>query len=533
MRLSILHMVMGLLLLLQSALAYGEFEKTISMSWQKIKDAKAYEIEVSQKNPKGVYEPVHKEVTKDNSYSHKFPPGEYRLRMRASDARGVFGDWGDPSPFSIPYPKIELIYPPEGEIVEVPTNKPYPIGFQWTAEKKVKGYILQIKDAATNEVKTYKSKDSQIKIPLRPGRDYGYRVSYLGVPENQLEDFPFTAFRVDIVKLDTPKIIKVSKKEVIWSKVKGARAYKVTLKAKQRAGDEWKVLFEKFNHKPNRLRLKGLRKKGSVYEITVVATTKGRPDSKPLVHEFNFRKTRLAEDALFGAKADYNHELIYGYIPMLQRYHLTQDEVESVLNVTMTNSNFLAYRYWFGGRDKVYGVELYYHRAQTELYEDGNNDVVSDGSQPLIPLATNTFALKNYYPFYRGPFSLGAELSIQRKNFYTFDQATPTTVQANENVTQEVIFGGHLYWNFGGWLDWDGAAIYGYHFGTEPSKVDSSDHLMLYGDLSHQIFFDNLVISYRYTYDYVSNVFTDEQGLPGQEAIIKSYQLGITGTILF
>ena len=147
-------------------------------------------------------------------------------------------------------------------------------------------------------------------------------------------------------------------------------------------------------------------------------------------------------------------------------------------------------------------------------------------------MAIANVALHGYYALYQGPISIGSGLGIQQKNFYTFKEASPGIVGTTDNITQEVLFGAHLGFNLLG-LEFDNAAYYGHHYVTKPVEVKSSIHLALYTKASHNFFSKRFMASYKYLYDFVSNAFDDGSSIPGQESIVKSYQLSASLAYLF
>jgi len=511
--------------------------KKVSISLGDVKGGKGFDIDVEVKLADG-WEGFSSQRIDSNSWEKNIPPGEYRLRTRTIDGRGVPGAWGEYNEFSIDFPKIGLLRPKADSVLQVKSGKTKKTRFRWDNIQGHSGYILQVRDESSGVVKSYKTKRFAMTRKLRVGRDYSYRVLFVSGQDPQDTQIPWSSFSIKLAPLATPTISFEKKSRIAWERVRAAKSYDVQLERTlpQQAGDdaiEWEVVFANKSYKQKNIRLKKYRRSGARYRLSVKAVAPNRTSSQALIHEFDFNKV-ISQNTLFAVRGDKDWEFTYGYVPMLQMYHVTKNALESDVAVFATNSNFVSLRYWFGGAEKNFGLDLYYYRARNTLFEEGNSEVVTDGSQEPIDLSNNVMALKGIYPFYRSWFSLSLEAGAQIKNFYTFGEGDVGRVVSEENITQEVMGGLHIYYPYAGWMDMDLGAIYGYHFGTYPSEVSDSDHLVLYGDLAHSILMPDLLLSYRYTYDYTRNVFTDSlTGATGQEAVIKSYQLGITGTFIF
>ena len=507
-----------------------EWQKSIQLEWQETDGATGYEIEVFQKDSKKErFKNIKKERITDTSWATKLPPGRYKYRMRTFDNRNVAGPWGEDSFFEIPFLKLAPIYPKDSEVLFFKKARKNVVNISYDPHPESSGYIIEIREKGTEKFRRYTTKKSSFKVPVKIGSTYEYRVFFKGEFKDKTDKIPLILFSVKLKPLKEPTISLSTTRFLKWEKIKGAQYYSVALFEKKSKKSKWRLKYRKKVFKKNLFKLSSRLDRASDYRFEITARSPFYAASKKHVHRFDFRKM-AAKDG--NPRQHYSSELTYGYIPMLQRYHVTQNDVESVLEILMTNSNFLSATHFFGGKKRSFGLLLYYHRAQKSLFEEKQSDDTSN--QPIIPLATNTFALKTILPIYKGFFSIALESGVQQKNFYTFENnKTTNVVLAVENITKEFMFGGHLYTKFGP-LFWDGAAVYGHHFGTTPSKIESSTHFALYGDLSHAFLFDNFVVSYRYTFDYVSNVFIDAKTeATGQEAIIKSYQLGITASYLF
>ena len=188
---------------------------TLKLELDPIAEATAYELEATS----GAFQ---KTFTSNTEHMEiKVPVGEYMIRIRSKDRRGIFGDWSEPEkiqaePSSVDLQKSEQLFRPHIEA----EGLRYWVELEWIPVAGASGYRFLLKSKASGKeeiVAQQTVKNPKIKFKTKPGRlTYNVQALY---SEGQVAS-PLASYepKLDLLgkKLNAPRLLSQKELHIQW-----------------------------------------------------------------------------------------------------------------------------------------------------------------------------------------------------------------------------------------------------------------------------------------------------------------------------
>ena len=512
------------------------YTKEASLDWQAVAGAKSYQTELTITSS-DVEKKMPPTITVHNKpqWSAQLSPGEYALRIRTMDNRGVPGPWSDPVTFSVRVPDVTLDEPQAGAQI-LATSSNQPVVMKWHVVKGITRYNCEILDSSGKSITTEECAAGSWEQTLPAARSYQFRVAGMGADGYRNKDEPAAnSFMIIGPKLATPVVDKDTEKGVFWRPSPNARGWHVVIMETKENTTEEKSIVDRTILKP-RVSKKRFGKYNN-YKLTVIATAPDYQSSDPLVYEIKAQKRPpppKKKEKVIAQKHPFSwlsHEITYGYVPLMQYYHVNYPEMDSSLSTLYFNSQLLQARAW-SGSDRSLVMTLTAKQAKRVIVNYGTTGVAdgTDASSPIVTLKLWDVSIdaKKYF-LGSGRVRVGGGAGVARKDFYTFREGDPLTVTPIASTVTELLAGGDLIIAVTPEVQFTGDAYYGYHLNATELNVKKSLHYTLGGALSHSTIYPWMLFSYFYRFDLISNTlnYTSAPGTTESiTAIVKSYQIG-------
>lgn len=214
--------------LLASTLLFADASRWIDIEWDKVPDAKEYEVELFLEEDGSSYS--RGKFTVDSPHwSNAVYPGTYSLRIRSIDARGVPGEWTDKFPVKVKILNPSLIRPSKAEKVSDTFVK-----FEWLPIKDASGYQLIVRDANKRIVHQSSLNEASESVYIKSLGQYSWTAFALGQGEaapskEEWSEKSFVEFERVGGELEAPQVqTRVTKNvELVWKPVSDAVSYEI------------------------------------------------------------------------------------------------------------------------------------------------------------------------------------------------------------------------------------------------------------------------------------------------------------------
>jgi hypothetical protein len=275
-----------------SAFAWADEMKSqrqVDLEFEEVAGATSYEVELTSKISK-------KTLTFRMNIPHwkaEIKPGEYTLRLRSYDERGVPGDWSDPTPFVIKLAGPTLVTPEMNAEIKTKAPEKFDTTFKWQAVPGCLNYRVEVTaldptgGAKTVVTENFKTNEGIISLPV--ASKFTWRVtpiSNTGI-DGESQDVP-GAFALIGAEISSPEIDRpedVYVQTLKWDKPKFADKFSYAI-AHQKTPTEWERLELKKDFAGNEIPF-SLKYPGGHYRLTVQATADLRENSQPVKIDFD------------------------------------------------------------------------------------------------------------------------------------------------------------------------------------------------------------------------------------------------------
>lgn len=258
------------------------------LEWESVPGAKSYEIEI-----------LDERSSKANTYKTQEPlwigaltPGDYLMKVRGLDKRGVPGVWSEPQQFKVHLADLVRVAPVAGSKLETNVDESYEMSFKWAAVPGAADYqvMVQSADGKTNKVES--TKETGLKIELPVAMDYQWQVTARnGEHSLDPETIHFEKFTLVGKQVATPKIIKPENefvRSMTWETPEKVEIFKYKLEKQDPTNQSWSVVDQNMKYTKNNITF-DKKWSGGEYRLTVQAFSKKRVDSKASVVKFKVR----------------------------------------------------------------------------------------------------------------------------------------------------------------------------------------------------------------------------------------------------
>lgn len=295
---------------LLSAVVYAQDDKQlkrqVDLELEEVEGATAYEVELTSKAS-----------GKTSNFKMKTPawkasirPGEFTLRLRSYDSRGVPGAWSEEMPFSVKLPGPELRAPTENAQIKTGEEKSHDTEFKWQAVPGTKKYRVEVTPEGSTTPVTETFSDNQGKINLPVATRYTWKVIPVSKSgeDGESQEKPGTFSLVGKI-LETPAIEKpedIWVQNIKWDKTEYAEKYTYVLQRKDE-NDKWQKVEMKENYAGNEVPL-DVKYPGGQYRFAIKAESHLREPSKVARIDFQVYNGDRSPAAVEEAKLRYSLE---------------------------------------------------------------------------------------------------------------------------------------------------------------------------------------------------------------------------------
>lgn len=175
--------------------------------WDPIPKAKAYEIEIRPVSATGEKKDPFRFNVTDTSWNGELKPGQYTMRLRSLDRRGVPGEWSRPESFYVKLYAPTPISPANDQVINSNEEDSAEVKLSWVLQSEASLYKLHIEDESRTVVQDHEVKENQITLTLPVARRYQW--SLIGYDKQSKEGEPFgppISFTLMGKMLETPQI---------------------------------------------------------------------------------------------------------------------------------------------------------------------------------------------------------------------------------------------------------------------------------------------------------------------------------------
>lgn len=253
----------------------------IDLEWEKVDFASQYEVELTRIEKDGDRQDPQRHKTKQTLWRPLVSPGNYEVRIRTFDERGVPGPWSPPSPLQVTLASPQTTSPRPNTKITSKDEDSHSLDISWKAVAGAKNYKIEIKSVDGSFKDNWDTDELKKTVSLPVGKDYLYRLKAISEDEIQSPDEEWQKFSLYGPRLKTPKPVKPLTKivdKVSWEKSPKAENYRYDLLRKLK-GKKW--TYVKKNQKVEKTEVPfDLKNPSGTYMLRVTATAKNRSPSK-------------------------------------------------------------------------------------------------------------------------------------------------------------------------------------------------------------------------------------------------------------
>lgn len=211
------------------ALADGPYRRLVNFEWEADEDAKSFELEIKQSEKKGR---TYKFKVSKSLWNGRLTPGQYTLRLRSLDARGVPGEWSEDVPFPVGLETPQILSPKPRQQIVGRGRSTTEVSLQWKPVPGAQSYRLEIASADGEVKRNTEGKTATIKVELPVAKVYQWKVFAIGAEGIESDTAAQGEFSLQGTKLANPKIeIPENEfaREISWQPTPDASKYDVVI----------------------------------------------------------------------------------------------------------------------------------------------------------------------------------------------------------------------------------------------------------------------------------------------------------------
>lgn len=264
--------------------------KELTIEWEPVRGSFGYEIDIHGLGDNG-FVPLGRYKVKSTQWSSNLNPGKYQFRIRALDARGVPGLWGDYIPFTVTVPPPVLIKPLNAMEFKTEQVSEANVEFEWKPVNGATAYVLEIFPNTDGQPAVFRAEFPEAKgtASLAVGKKYRWQVYSIDIQRNAGDPVK-TQFIFSLIgkKIEPPEIEKPESEyvnKISWKLPKGAEKFSYILQRKNTQKNEWVTLEKNESYDKSTVAIHPKYKGGS-YRLRVLAQGTLRPSSDAAMMEF-------------------------------------------------------------------------------------------------------------------------------------------------------------------------------------------------------------------------------------------------------
>lgn len=233
-KLAVLFLSLSFALTAQTAERY---RRNVEFEWEAIEGAAQYDLEI-QKDKKPL-----RFNTKNAIWVGNLTPGNYKIKIRAKDQRGVPADWSPPVDFIVALETPHLLSPASEKEILSKAEEKTELHFSWDVVKGADTYSFELSSEDGTFEKKEELKKTEISLKLSVAKKYNWKVNATGMGM-QSEQPALGQFSLLGEKIKTPTLEKPESefvREVKWQAVPFAQSYTYNLSRLDPKTKTWKL----------------------------------------------------------------------------------------------------------------------------------------------------------------------------------------------------------------------------------------------------------------------------------------------------
>lgn len=306
MKLSIILFASLIFTIAMPAEAQVRAKRHISLELEEVEGATQYEIELTSKNSSKVSNFKMKKAL----WTANITPGEYKLRLRSYDSRGVPGAWSEETSFLVKLPGPDLIKPELKSEIKTAEESDYNIDMSWADVPGTKKYKVDVTSEDGTIVKSEQFSEPRGSIKLPVAQKYKWTVTPIsksgevGDVQETPGEFTLLGAPIETIEIEKPEDIWVQ--NIKWKKPDYVEQYTYMLQRKTDDG-KWQKLEAQENFKAEEIPLSE-KYPGGKFRIAVKGTAHLREPSKISTLEFDVYAGDRSPAAIEDSKLRYSLE---------------------------------------------------------------------------------------------------------------------------------------------------------------------------------------------------------------------------------
>jgi|GEM_PF-3238746 len=430
--------------------------RKLDFSWEPVAKAKGYELQFVRTAADGATDPL-TFSSASSAFKGDIPVGQYKLKIRTLDARGVPGAWSPAMPVELKLPVVEASTPPADKVIQSEEAEEDKVRLAWKPIGEGVLYRVAVLNKKGKKIAEETVDEPEIEMKLNVAREYLWRVTakledgFMGEEWETAREFSLIG-----AALETPEIKSNYSKEkpiVKWSRPKFTGAYKFDVSIKT-GEKEWKELVREDEYRRSAFKVPKDWGPGT-YRVNVVALASLRAPSKSLEYDFEItapeeavakhesgKNKGKAKSAGTGARSPHQIEVGYNYVPLLRSISIASEAATASFNVFVGTSNAFGgtYTYTKGWQAMGFGGGL--HMTKKDLFDTATEEEA--GSQTAQNIDTTDFHLLGHYRLQAWGVGVGPVVGMQKRSMFLLKSEDLESFQVERIPLTEILVGGAL-----------------------------------------------------------------------------------------
>ncbi len=308
------------------------YRRLVNFEWDAIPDAKSYELELTQAvTDKKETPKVFNFKTKDPLWSGRLTPGEYVMKLRSRDYRGVPGDWSPDSDFHVGLDNVMLKSPSANSKISTKESKDLAMTFDWGPVGGADKYIFELIDEDGKSIAQQELEKTSLKLNVPVAKSYSWKVKAVNEKGITSEATSVSQFTLLGKTLEKPKAVALESeyvRELKWSRPDDTESYDVQLLKVDEPTKKWTKFKTYKDYKEDQLPFDP-EWSGGRYQIVVRAKGKLRQSSEVMKQQFRVHSGDRSPASEYNALVRRSIERVTGWYGIAS-YLVTQINFKGV-----------------------------------------------------------------------------------------------------------------------------------------------------------------------------------------------------------
>jgi|GEM_PF-737877 len=319
------------------------FQRKVEFEWEAVSGATAYDIEIQKAQGSKPEGKVHSFKTSEATWRGKLAPGDYLIRLRSRDQRGVPGEWSLPNDFKVSLGTLRILAPEDQKEISTTETEKETVTFRWKPVGGANKYILLIKDSLGKDIIKEELTKTEFKMTLPVAQKYHWQVKAMNETGHESEGVSGAEFMITGGSLASPAIEKPENefvRELKWSKDPNLESIDAKLSRRDPTTKKWNEIAKFENYKENSIPFEE-KWEGGQYQFQISGKSPMRRDTQQNKLFFKVRNGNRSPAAEFEALVRKSIERAKGWY-VIASYLITQMNYQGKNFETGGASNFRA-----------------------------------------------------------------------------------------------------------------------------------------------------------------------------------------------